>query len=184
MLTKDIDFASKNHKNISEKIESVTFNSIRKVLPDKAIKDACNASGYQYRQRIITPIVTVMHMILAAIWPEESFAASWQILWTSFSGAYADFAGMSPSLGSVAKARYRLPLKMWKKLFEWLSIQAQNLSQSFDKWNGHRVVLLDGSCISMPDNYELIREFGRPKSSYGKCRYPLARLVTYAWPIL
>ena len=132
MLTKDIDFASKNHKNISEKIESVTFNSIRKVLPDKAIKDACNASGYQYRQRIITPIVTVMHMILAAIWPEESFAASWQILWTSFSGAYADFAGMSPSLGSVAKARYRLPLKMWKKLFEWLSIQAQNLSQSFD----------------------------------------------------
>ena len=64
MLTKDIDFASKNHKNISEKIESVTLNSIRKVLPDKAIKDACNASGYQYRQRIITPIVTVMHMIL------------------------------------------------------------------------------------------------------------------------
>jgi hypothetical protein len=178
MPTKDIDFASKNHKNISEKIESVTFNSIRKVLPDKAIKDACDASGYRYRQRIITPIVTVMHMILAAIWPEESFAASWQILWTSFSGAYADFAGTSPSLGSVAKARYRLPLEMWKKLFGWLSMQAQNLSQSFDKWKGHRVILLDGSCISMPDNYELFEEFGGPTGSYGKCRYPLARLVT------
>ena len=178
MPTKDIDSASENHKNISEKIESVTFNSIRKVLPDKAIIDACNASGYRYRQRIITPIVTVMHMILAAIWPEESFAASWQILWTSFSGAYADFAGISPSLGSVTKARYRLPLEMWKKLFGWLSMQAQNLSQSFDKWKGHRVILLDGSCISMPGNYELFEEFGGPTGPYGKCRYPQARLVT------
>jgi hypothetical protein len=177
MPTKDIDSASENHKNISEKIESVTFNSIRKVLPDKAIKDACNASGYRYRQRIITPVVTVMHMILAAIWPEESLAASWQILWTSFSGAYADFAGISPSLGSVAKARYRLPLEMWKRLFEWLSLQAQNLSQSFDKWNGHRVVLLDGSCVSMPDKPNLFKEFGRATGYHGKCRYPLARLV-------
>jgi hypothetical protein len=80
MSVKDIDSASKNHENISEKIESISFNSIRKVLPDKAIEDACNAAGYRHRQRIITPIVTVLHMILAAIWPEESFAASWQIL--------------------------------------------------------------------------------------------------------
>jgi hypothetical protein len=178
MFTNDIDFNSKNHENISEKIESVTFNSIRKILPDKAIKDACDEAGYRYRERIITPIVTVLHMILAAIWPEESFAASWQILWTSFSSVYSDFAGESPSLGSVAKARYRLPLEMWKKLFEWLSIQAQNLSQSFDKWKEHRVVLLDGSCVSMPYNYELFRDFGRPTGYHGKCRYPLARLVT------
>jgi hypothetical protein len=178
MSTKIIDSASKKHENISEKIESVTFNSIRKVLPDKVIKDACDASGYRYRERIITPIVTVLHMILAAIWPEESFAASWQILWTSFSSTYADYAGTSPSLGSVAKARSRLPLKMWKQLFEWLSIQAQNLSQSFDKWKGHRVVLLDGSCLSMPDNPDLSSEFGKPTGYLGKCRYPLARLVT------
>ena len=178
MFKNDIGFTSKNHESISGKIESVTFNSVRRILPDKAIKDACDASGYQYRERIITPIVTVLHMILAAIWPEESFAASWQVLWTSFSSVYSDYAGESPSLGSVAKARYRLTLEMWKKLFEWLSIQTQNLSESLDKWKGHRVVLLDGSCVSMPGNYELIREFGRPSGYHGKCRYPLARLVT------
>ena len=178
MFTNDIDSASKKHENISEKIESITFNSIRKIMPDTAIKDACDASGYKYRKSTITPIVTVLHMILAAIWPEGSFAASWQILWTSFSSVYADFAGASPSLGSVAKARYRLPLKMWKQLFEWLSIQAQKLSQSFDKWKGHRVVLLDGSCVSMPDNPDLSGEFGKPTGYHGKCRYPLARLVT------
>lgn len=178
MSVKDIDCASKNHENISKKIEAITFNSIRKVLPDKAIEDACNAAGYRYRQRMITPIVTVLHMILAAIWPEESFAASWQVLWTSFSSMFAEHSGKSPSLGSVAKARYRLPMEMWKELFEWLSLQAQDLSQSFDKWRGHRIVLLDGSCVSMPDNPELFEEFGRPTGFHGKCRYPLARLVT------
>lgn len=177
MLNKNIDRASKNHEDISEKIEAITLNSIREVLPDKAIEDACNASGYRHRQRVITPIITVLHMILAAIWPEESFAASWQILWTSFSSMFVEHSGKSPSLGSVAKARYRLPLEMWKMLFEWLSLQAQNLSQPFDKWNGHRVVLLDGSCVSMPDKPDLFKEFGRATGYHGKCRYPLARLV-------
>jgi len=178
MSNKNIDPSVENHKSISDKIEEMTLNSIRKILTDKAIENACNATGYRYRQRMITPIVTVLHMILAAIWPEESFAASWQILWTCFSSMFAEYAGKSPSLGSVAKARYRLPLELWSKLFEWLSLQAQNLSQSFDKWKGHRVVLLDGSCVSMPNKPELFEEFGRPTGFHGKCRYPLARLVT------
>jgi hypothetical protein len=178
MSNKNIDRTSENHENISKKIESITFNSIRRVLPNKAIEDACEAAGYRYRQRMITPIITVLHMVLAAIWPEESFAAGWQILWTSFSSMFAEHGGKSPSLGSVTKARHRLPLEMWKKLFEWLCLQAQNLSQSFDKWKGHRVILLDGSCVSMPDKAVLFEEFGRPTGYHGKCRYPLARLVT------
>ena len=149
MSAKDIDSAAKNHEKISEKIEPITFNSIRKVLPDKGIKYACDMVGYKHRRRIITPIITILHMILAAIWPEESFAASWQVLWTSFSSRFSDNAGKSPSLGSVAKARYRLPLELWKNLFEWVSQQSQKLSVTFDKWKGHRVVLLDGTCVSM-----------------------------------
>lgn len=178
MSAKDIDTTSKNHEKISEKMEPITFNSIRKVLPNEAIKYACDMAGYKHRRRVITPIVTVLHMILAAIWPEESFAASWQILWTSFSSMFTEYGGKSPSLGSVAKARHRLPLEIWRKLFEWLSLQSQNLSQSFDKWKGHRVVLLDGSCVSMAGKPELFEEFGRPAGYHGKCRYPLARLVT------
>jgi len=146
MYVKDIDSTSKNHENISEKIESISFNSIRKVLPDNAIKYACYKVGYKYRRRIITPTVTILHMILAAIWPEESLAAGWQVLWASFSSRFSNDAGKSPSLGSVAKARYRLPLELWENLFEWVSQQSQRFSQSFDKWRGHRLILLDGTC--------------------------------------
>jgi hypothetical protein len=178
MSAKDIDSASKNHENISGKIESVTFNSIRKVLPDKAIEYACDAAGYRYRRRVITPVVTVMHMILASIWPEESFTASWQVLWTSFSSRFSGSAGKSPSLGSVAKARHRLPVELWRNLFQWVSQQSQQLSTAFDRWKGHRVVLLDGTCVSMADKPQLFEEFGRAAGYHGRCKYPLARLVT------
>jgi hypothetical protein len=57
MSNKNIGPAVKNHKPISIKIEEVTFNSIRKILPDKAIEDACLSAGYRHRRRIITPVI-------------------------------------------------------------------------------------------------------------------------------
>ena len=83
MSMKSIGSVAKIHEKMSGKIEQVTFNSIRKALPDEAIIQACRDADYKYRERFITPIVTVMRMILAAIWPEQSFAASWLLLWAS-----------------------------------------------------------------------------------------------------
>jgi IS4 transposase len=178
MYKNNIDTSAKNPEKISLKLEQISFNSIRKALPDNAIIQACKAIGYKYRARKITPIVTVLHMIMAAIWPEESFNASWQILWASLVSRFSDLSGKSPSRGNVSQARARLPFKIWRFLFEWISQKAQKLSEQFDTWRGHRVVLLDGTCVSMPDVPELFREFGTPTGFHGKCRYPLARLVT------
>jgi hypothetical protein len=178
MYTKYIDTQAEIPKNISDSLEQITFNSIRKVLPDSAIIDACKSAGYSYRQRTITPIVTVLHMLLAAIWPQESFAASWQVLWAAFSSRSQEAAGHCPSLGSVAKARARVPLAAWKNIFQWLCEHVQHLSSQFDTWRGHRVVLLDGTCVSMPDVPELSDEFGTCSGAHGRSRYPLARLVT------
>jgi hypothetical protein len=69
-------------------------------------------------------------------------------------------------------------MALWKKLFAWISQQAQILSERRDKWRGHRVVLLDGTCISMPDVPALFDEFGTSTGRAGKGKYPLARLVT------
>ena len=133
MSENNIDNESKNHESISLKMESVSLNSIRKILTDEDIQHACDDVNYKYRRRVITPIITILHMVLSAIWPEESFAASWQVLWTSFSSRFSNDAGKSPSLGSVAKARQRLPVELWRNLFESISRQSQKYSQSFDK---------------------------------------------------
>ena len=163
--------------NISSSLESVTFNSIRKTLPDSAIIQACHQADYGYRKRIITPIVTVLHMIIAAIWPEDSFVAAWQLAWSSFAANCPSFAGRSPYGGSVVKARKRLPLQVWENIVQWLLQQAQENSESLAHWRSHRIVNVDGTCLTVADEPQIRKEFGISKGNYGDRKYPLVRLV-------
>lgn len=163
---------------ISEKIAATTLNTIREILPDCMIKQVCEQIGYSYRNRILCPVVTVLHMILAAIWPEESFNAGWQVLWTAASSRFHELKGKSPSRASVSKARARLPLVLWDKLFACLSQKAQEMAEDFAYWRGHRIVLLDGTCVSMADKPDLFKTFGINTGYHGKGRYPLARIAT------
>jgi hypothetical protein len=158
-------------------LESVTLNSIRKVLPDTTIHHACRQVNYDYRNRFITPVVTVLHMILAAIWPEESFNASWQLLWGSFVANHPSMAGKSPSRGTVSNARKRLPLQAWNSIVEWLSEQGQTYSAKMDKWRDHRIVAVDGTCMTLPNTKELCDTFGLSKGNNGIRLYPLVRMV-------
>lgn len=169
-----------NSATISSYLASIPLSSIRQVLPDKAILQACRETEYQFRHRLIVPVVTVLHMILAAIWPEESFNASWDVLWSTFKSRYPDLSDRSPSRGTVAKARGRLPMAVWRTLFGYVSQQAQQRSEPWARWRGHRVVLLDGTCVSMPDTPGLQAAFGTQTGYRGTARYPLARVVTFS----
>jgi len=162
---------------ISSCLESIPLSSIRRILPDKAIVGACREAGYEYRHRLLTPVVVVLHMLLAAIWPEESFNASWQVLWSIFKSRYPHLLNLDPSRGTVVNARRRIPLQAWKNLFAWISRQAQQFSEPWSRWHGHRVVLLDGTCVSMPDTPRLMAAFGTQTGYRGTARYPLARIV-------
>jgi IS4 transposase len=177
MPTHSIVPAGQNSTTISSDLASVGLNSIRQMLPDAAIVKACRDGGYVFRRRLITPVVIVLHMVLSAIWPEESFTASWQAFWSTFKSRFPQSAAAEPSRGTVANARNRLPLKVWHNIFAWLSQQAQTLSERWSRWRGHRVVLLDGTCVSMADNPELLAAFGTQNGARGKARYPLARIV-------
>jgi hypothetical protein len=147
-------------------------------MTDQLIEQSCREIGYHFRHRKITPIVSVLHMVMAALWPEDSFNACWQVLWDTFVSWFPDLKGQCPSRGRVAEARQRLPLALWQRLFEKLSRHAQNLSKDDDAWKGHRVVLVDGTCVSMSDTPALRQAFGVNTGYHGQGRYPLARLVT------
>jgi hypothetical protein len=180
MLKQRIGTDAAPSADVSFQLQQVTLNSVRKVLPDGAIEQACRAAGHHYRRRTLTPIVTLLHMILAAIWPEDSFQASWQVIWDAAAGAAPHLQGKSPSSGSLAKARARLPLQLWEQVWNFLAAAAQKLSEPFACWCGHRVVLVDGTCVSMPDTPSLHAHFGTSTGRGGPRHYPLARMVTLA----
>jgi len=165
---------------LCDALQQVTFNSIRNVLPDAAIADACRRVGHRYRCRVLTPVITVLHMILASLWPEESFQASAQLIWDTFLAAFPQLSARRPSSGSMAKARARLPMALWERLGAYLADKAAMLSAPWAFWRGHRVVLVDGTCVSMSDTPELRNEFGTSTGRGGRRHYPLARLVTVA----
>ena len=177
MYTMSIGQRQDKSVKISTLLEEISLNSIRKVLPDRIIKEGCQAADHTYRNRVLTPIVTVMHMLLTALWPDVSFSAAWQVMWLSLKSHAHDLEAKSPSAGSLSKARMRLPLAVWRHISDWISRQAQELSKPLDKWRGLRVVLLDGMCVSMPESASLFKAFGRGKGRSGEYRYPLARLV-------
>ena len=178
MFKDNIDISTGNSKKISQKLEQVTFNAVRNILTDHSIMQACKSIGYTYRERKITPIITVLHVIIAAIWPEDSFNASWKLVWSNFASLFPSLAGQCPARTNVARARARLPIKLWRRLFDCVSLQSQRLSGRYDKWKDHRVILADGTCVSMSDKPELFKAFGTNDGYHGKGRYPLARLVT------
>lgn len=178
MCKSNIGTGGRNSETKPNQIQEVALNSIRSVLTDELIEQSCQASDYRFRRRTLTPVVTVLHMVMAALWPEDSFNACWQVLWETFVSWFPDLKGQCPSRGRVAEARQRLPLTLWQRLFEKLSRHAQTLSKDYDTWKGHRVVLVDGTCVSMSDTPALRQAFGVNTGYHGQGRYPLARLVT------
>ena len=165
-------------QEIRKSLKTQSLNSIREILSDVRIEDALRAAEYEYRERLVPPHATIFHMVSAAIWPEDSFEASWQILWDAMVSRLPGAAGRSPSSGSVAKARKRVPLEAWERLFASVVDWGQQLAKRGRDWRGLRVVLLDGTTVSMPDEPALFEEFGRGRSHGKRYKYPLARLVS------
>lgn len=154
------------------------FNSIRGVISNALIAQACAAAQYAFRQRKLTPVLTILHMLLAAIWPEESFAASWQALWASACALDPTLSTVKqPRSGSLAKARQRIPPAVWDALVAAVSALACACGAAGDTWRGLRVVVMDGTCVSMPAEQALFEHFGSNGQARGKPHFPLARMV-------
>ena len=165
MNNRNIELRRKKLEQFREQLESGQMNAVREMLPNGVIEQICEDCQYYFRTRLLTPLVTVFHMISAGISREGSFRSAWQL------------NGQAEQSGSLAKARKRLPLEVWERLHGWMMKEVENEDLAKVQWRGHRVIGLDGTCVSMSDTPELFECFGRRKGNYGFARFPLARMV-------
>ena len=161
----NIDKRRRKLKGIREKLESTQLNGVRELLTDRAIKQICNECKYYFRSRLLTPLVTIFHMLGAAISREGSFQSAWHNI------------GETGRSTALSKARKRLPLKIWERLGQWVIDQIEDEFRKKSLWRGHRVIGIDGSGISMGDEEELESVFGKSNSKHGKSRFPIASVV-------
>lgn len=165
MNNKDIEWRGKKLEQVREEIESGQLNALRELLPDEVIREICEDCGYYFRTRLLTPLVTIFHMISAGINREGSFQSAWQM------------SGQAGRSGVLSEARKRLPLGVWNKLHGWMMKEIEKERGCKEKWCGHRMIGLDGTCVSMSDEAELAAHFGRWDSKHGVSRFPNARIV-------
>ena len=170
MNNRDIEWRREKLKQEREKLESGQLSALRELLPNKVLQEICEECHYEFRSRMLTPLVTTFHMISAGISRDGSFRSAWHL------------NGQSGRSGSLAKARQRLPQVVWQKLDQWMiqEIDKENVLQY--RWRGHRMIGVDGTCVSMSDEPALVEHFGRCNTRHGYSRFPLAR-VTMAFDL-
>lgn len=166
MNNKDIEWRKKKLEQLREDLESGQLNAIRELIPNEVIEEICKASGYDFRIRLLTPLVTIFQMIQAGLSRDGSFQSAWHL------------NGQTGQSGSLAKARKRLPIVIWEQLHQWMLGQISQGTTDEDLWRGHRMVGVDGACLSMSDEPELVETFGQcPTGNGGLSRFPFTRLV-------
>ena len=83
----------------------------------------------------------------------------------------------SSDTGAYCKARQRLPLERLQQLFKASRDESYRRTVNPPAWKGRQVRVVDGTCLSMPDEPELQAEW--PQSSEQKvgCGFPMLKMV-------
>jgi hypothetical protein len=152
-------------KRIREEILTSGFEPIKRLLRRKTVVKICKDNNYEFRHRIMPPLLTILHMIGAALSRDGSFQSSWHN------------NGQVGNSDMLSKARERLPEQIWVGVDRWIIGEIEREFGEDAKWRGHRVIGVDGTCLSMPDEIGLVKEFGKTNSKFGRSRFPILRGV-------
>ena len=140
-------------------------------LPDliaPALIDRClQRLPHRFRKRILTPVVIIQLLVLRVLEANTAYAHLPHLARIPF----------TPS--AFCQALARLPLELLQALLTAVGTQVdQSPPAAQDLFAGrHRVLLVDGLCLSMPDTPTLAAHFGYPAGQKTGLGFPVAKLL-------
>ena len=138
--------------------------------PDRFISPAmvervCREAGHRWRERVLTPLVTLRLFLLQVLHGNIACRAVRQLSKFDFTDS------------SYCDARARLPLDLLGLLCAEVIAAARERLGSSGLWHGHRTWLVDGSGVSMPDMPALRKVFGVPGNTKPGCGFPVMHVL-------
>ena len=130
------------------------------------IESICRELGHTWRDRLLTPTVTVHAFLLQVLHGNTACDQVPYLIGGDFTGE------------AYGQARRRLPLQLFERLLAATTEALGSCRDEAARWCGHRVWLLDGSSCSMPDTPALQAAFGQPGAQKPGCGFPVAHLLT------
>jgi putative transposase len=139
----------------------------RKGLDDLPTDDTfvqlCHDAGHRWRDRLLTPLLTLKLMVLQIAWGNTAITH------------LRHLSGLAFAAGSYCDARMRLPLAAIQQLLGTLVDLAGGSAEPIKR--GFRVLVADGTGFSMPDTPELRQHFGVPPRQKPGVGYPVCKLM-------
>ena len=148
------------------------------MLSDETIEPALNAIDFAWKDRVYTPLVTLWVFLSQVISADHSCrsAVARLIAYRLANGQSA----CSARTGAYCQARARLPERFFAAVTELVG-QALDSSVKQDwLWKGHRVLMFDGSTISMPDTEANQAEYPQTWKSKPGAGFPVARIGIFS----
>jgi DDE family transposase len=128
------------------------------------VNQVLQSGGVQWRDRLLTPLVTLRLFMIQILHGNCAIAALRQL-------CSLDFA-----VSSYCEARARLPLQLLESLLVWINEQAQQAMAEVPR-HARRILIADGSNYSMPGTPELSAHFDLAPGTRPGVGYPMGKLM-------
>ena len=146
-----------------------------RVLSEQEIDEECEWLGHLWRERIFTPLVTLWTFLCQVLSADGSCGNAVARVLTFLAATTGLRASHDPSAYCVA--RKRLPIELLPRLARLVASKLGAKVEPRRLWHGHRVKLVDGSSVQMPDTPNNQKVYPQPSAQKPGCGFPVARVL-------
>jgi hypothetical protein len=150
------------------------LGELTQVIDPKLVDAVLEETGSRERRVRLLPARVVVYFVLALAFFERS---SYRAVWDKLGAGLYGIAVARPCASSLSRARRRLGSVPLRRLFEILAGPVASRAQSGAFYRGLRVVAVDGTTLSVPDEEAVTWHFPRHIGPVKEFGYPLLRLV-------
>ena len=144
-------------------------------LPAAEIAEICENFGYQFRERIYTPVITLWMFLGQTLSADHSCRDAVMRLnaWRVERGKI----NVCTNTKAYTDARQRLPEEMVAELARQSGRRCQQTAKQDWRWKGRPVKMADGTTLTMPDTAANQKEYPQQKAQKKGCGFPIMRCV-------
>lgn len=160
---------------VQSQLKNASSLVIDLLLPSSVVVKICQELGYEYRERVYTPMVTIWMFITQVLSADHSCQQALARLnaWRVTQG----LSRVSSQTTAYCKARGRLPEKIFERLLQWTAARCNEATKHSWLFHGREVEMVDGSTLTMADTDENQQAYPQMKSQKPGCGFPIARIV-------
>lgn len=155
--------------------ESEGLASFVGLVPVELLNRLLTELGVVFREGVYTPAVTVWMFLSQVLSADHSCrdTVARLLAWRQSRGERL----CSPNTGAYCVARGRLPEELGPRLVRETGQQLERDSDADWRWKGHRVRIVDGATLTMPDTEENQESYPQPSSQKRGLGFPMVRIV-------